>query len=260
MSQRFENKIALVTGAAQGIGKATAERLAREGALVIVADRAEEEAREVVEVIESAGGRAQAAIHDLEVREEVEAMFAGIRSEFGRLDISVHNVGGTIWIKPFSEYKPEEIIAEVNRSLWPTLWCCHSVLPIMLEQQSGSIINVGTNATRGIYRVPYAAAKGGVEAITKTLALEVAPHGIRVNCVAPGGVDVGPRKIPRNPKKQSRAEKAWLKETYERSIRETPLGRLGTPDEISDTICFMASDEGSYITGQILYVAGGGIG
>lgn len=258
--KRFEGMIALVTGAAQGIGRATAAQLAREGATVVVADRAGGPAGDVVAEIEAAGGKARAAVYDLEQREGSVEMFAEVERDFGRLDVSVHNVGGTIWAKPYWEYKPEEIIAEVQRSLWPTLWCCHAVLPMMLAAGSGSIVNIGSVATRGVNRVPYAAAKGGVAAMTTALALEVATRGIRVNCVAPGGVDGGTRITPRNTEPPTEADAVWMREVYDQTLRDTPLGRLGTPEELASAICFFASPEASYVTGQTLYVSGGGIG
>src|SRR5690606_40250933 len=95
-------------------------------------------------------------------------------------------VGGTIWAKPYQHYPPEQIEAEIRRSLFPTLWCCRAVLPLMIEQGRGTIVNLSSVATRGINRVPYAAAKGGVNAITSALAMEAAPHGIRVVATAPG--------------------------------------------------------------------------
>jgi hypothetical protein len=154
--RRFADQIAVVTGAAQGIGRATAMQLAREGATVLVADRAAAPAQAVVDEINAAGGSAHVAVHDLEHREGAVDLFARAKKDFGRVDVSVHNVGGTIWAKPYWEYQPEEIVAEIQRSLWPTMWCCHAVLPLMLEANRGAIVNIGSVATRGVNRVPYA--------------------------------------------------------------------------------------------------------
>ena len=257
---RFADRVAVVTGAAQGIGKATALRLAAEGAQVVIADRAEKPALGVRDEITDAGGRGHVIAVDLEQREGAVRLFDEVARLYGRIDISVHNVGGTIWAKPFWEYRPEEIEAEIQRSLWPTLWCCHALLPHMLAQKSGSIVNVGSVATRGIYRVPYSAAKGGVSAITTALAMEVAEFGLRVNCVAPGGVDGGARLTPRNPAPLSGQESGWMNDIITQSLRDTPQARFGSPAEIAAAICFFAADESSYVTGQTLYVAGGGIG
>lgn len=260
MAGRFQGMVALVTGAAQGVGRATARRLAAEGAEVVVVDRVAGPAQAVVDAIRSDGGKAVVSTQDLEHRAGAVAMVANVRERFGRLDVAVHNVGGTIWAKPFWDYTPEQITAEIQRSLWPTLWCCHAVLPLMMENLKGAIVNVGSVATRGINRVPYAAAKGGVAAITTTMALELAERGIRVNSVAPGGVDGGPRITPRNTEPQTEADIAGMQAVMEQTWRDTPMKRMGTPEEMAAAICFLASDEASYITGQTLYVAGGGIG
>ncbi len=218
ISSRFANKIALVTGAAQGIGRATALQLAREGATVVLGDRAAVECNAVRDEIAAAGGRAGAVIADLETASGTRALVAHAIEAHGRIDVAVHNVGGTIWAKPFWEYADEEIEKEISRSLWPALWCCRAVIPQMIKQGSGVIVNVGSFATRGIYRVPYSAAKGGVHAMTACMAMELAEHGVRVNCVAPGGVDVGVRAVPRNPNPLSDIEKTWRAELTAQTV------------------------------------------
>jgi dihydroxycyclohexadiene carboxylate dehydrogenase len=130
----------------------------------------------------------------------------------------------------------------------------------MKAQGRGSIVNVGSIATRGIHRVPYSASKGGVHAATVCMAMELAEYGVRVNCVSPGAIDNGVRATPRNPLPLSVQEQAWMKDIYTQSMRDTPQNRLGLPEEIAAAICFMAAPESSYVTGQIMYVAGGGIG
>jgi dihydroxycyclohexadiene carboxylate dehydrogenase len=259
-TSRFTKKSVIVTGAAQGIGKACSLRFAAEGAHVTIADRAEPQAKEVLAEIEAAGGVGRISLVDLETSAGARQLMSEVQEAYGRIDVSVHNVGGTIWAKPYWEYTDEEIEKEVQRSLWPTLWCCRAVIPYMIEQRSGAIINIGSVATRGINRVPYSAAKGGVQAITTCLSMELANYGVRVNCVAPGGVDVGDRAIPRNPGRQSEVDQQGMKEVYEQTLRDTPMGRFGTPDEQAAAIAFLAADEASYITGQTLNVAGGGIG
>lgn len=256
---RFTGKIAVVTGAAQGIGFATAQRMGSEGAVLVVADRAERATRDAVERLRSDGIDAHPAIHDLEQQAGAIALYQSVRDTFGRIDVAVHNVGGTIWAKPYWEYQPEEIVAEINRSLWPTLWCCHAVLPHMRAAGHGSIVNIGSVATRGVNRVPYAAAKGGVAALTAALSLELGDCGIRVNCVAPGGVNVT-RVTPRNPAPPSEADRIGFGGVVDQTLRDTPMGRFGEPEELAAAICFLAADEASYITGQTIFVAGGGIG
>lgn len=257
--KRFDGKVAVVTGAAQGIGFATAQRMAQEGATVVLADRAAEATAAAVNKLQSDGGDAHAAIADLEQCEGAVELYRTVIERFGRIDVAVHNVGGTIWAKPYWDYTPEEIVAEINRSLWPTLWCCHAVLPHMLESGSGSIVNIGSVATRGVNRVPYAAAKGGVAALTAALSLELETSGVRINCVAPGGVNVT-RLTPRNPAPPTAADKVGFARVVEQTLRDTPMARFGEPEELAAAICFLASDEASYVTGQTLFVAGGGIG
>ena len=109
----------------------------------------------------------------------------------------VNNVGGTIWIKPFHLYSEDEVKLELERSLYPTLWCCLAALPIMMEQKAGSIVNLGSQSTRGLYRLPYATSKGGILALTKVLAMEYGRYGIRINTMAPGGTEISDRVTPR---------------------------------------------------------------
>ncbi|WP_199237684.1 1,6-dihydroxycyclohexa-2,4-diene-1-carboxylate dehydrogenase [Azospirillum sp. TSH64] len=259
MSGRFDNQVMIVTGAAQGIGRAVAARAAGEGARLLLVDRSEL-VHQVAEELASQGASALALTADLETYAGAQAMVDAAIEAFGRIDISVHNVGGTIWMKPFWEYQEEEMVKEINRSLWPTLWSCRAVIPVMIAQGGGSIVNVGSNATRGIYRVPYSAAKGGVHAMTTCMAMELADKGIRVNAVSPGAVDNGQRAIPRNPKPMSEQETIWQRETYDQVMRDTMMGRMGTQEEIAAAICFYASNDASYITGQTCFVAGGSIG
>jgi dihydroxycyclohexadiene carboxylate dehydrogenase len=137
------------------------------------------------------------------------------RSSSSSVDILINNVGGTIWAKPFEFYEEAQIEAEVRRSLFPTLWCCRAVLPTMIEQKSGVIVNVSSIATRGVHRVPYSAAKGGVNALTASLAMENTQHGIRINATAPGGTDArraacrATRTPSNRPHKKKNGTRAW---------------------------------------------------
>ncbi|MDP3820527.1 MAG: 1,6-dihydroxycyclohexa-2,4-diene-1-carboxylate dehydrogenase [Burkholderiales bacterium] len=257
--QRFEGKTAVVTGAAQGIGRAVALAMAAEGAHVVLVDRSKivEEVRDEVLAL---GGRASALRADVEQYAACRKLMAKAAALDGRIDVLVNNVGGTIWVQPFAHYREEQITAEINRSLFPTLWCCHAVLPYMIKQGAGSIVNVSSTATRGIHRVPYSAAKGGVNALTVCLACEYAEQGIRVNAVAPGGTDVGPRRIPRNTETMDEQQRGWYQAIVDQTIESTFVKRYGTPDEQAAAILFLASDEASYITGVTLPVAGGDLG
>jgi len=257
---RFDNQIAIVTGAAQGVGRASARRLAAEGATLVLVDRAIEQGQAVAEEIRALGGEASFIDADLETHEGAQRMVQYALGQHGRIDVSVHNVGGTIWMKPFWEYSPDEMQREISRSLWPTLWSCREIVPVMRRQGSGAIVNVGSNATRGIHRVPYSSAKGGVHAATVCMALELAGSGVRVNCVSPGALDNGIRAIPRNAEPPTEQDKAWSRETYADCLDTTPMHRLGTVDEVAAAICFLAAPEASYITGEVMFVAGGHLG
>ena len=253
MNNRFDNKVALVTGAAQGIGRRVCERLLAEGAQVIAVDRSEL-------VFELQGEGVLALTANLEQYTDCARVMVAAVQAFGRLDVLINNVGGTIWAKPFEHYQVEEIEAEVRRSLFPTLWCCHAALPYMLEQGQGAIVNVSSIATRSINRVPYGAAKGGVNALTACLAFENAERGIRVNATAPGGTQAPPRRIARNPGEQSEDEKGWYQQIVDQTLDTSLMKRYGTLDEQVGAILFLASDEASYITGVTLPVGGGDLG
>jgi len=254
--QRFSGKVLLVTGAAQGIGRGVALAAAREGAQLVLADRADLVEQVAAEAV-ALGARVSVCKADLEQYAGARQLATQAMHDFGRIDVLINNVGGTIWAQPFEAYQEEQIEAEIRRSLFPTLWCCRAVLPAMLEQGAGAIVNVSSIATRSIYRVPYAAAKGGVNALTASLALEHAQHGIRVNAVATGGTEAPPRTIPRNQQPLSEQEQLWYQGIVEQTIASSAMHRYGSIAEQVGAILFLASDEASYITGSVLPVGGG---
>ncbi|MCW1384092.1 benzoate diol dehydrogenase BenD [Novosphingobium sp. KCTC 2891] len=253
---RFAGKAVVVTGAAQGIGRAVALRAAAEGARVLLVDRA----AFVHEVAAEAGPMAHGFIADLETHAGAAAAMAEAVHLFGRIDILVNTVGGAIRMRPFAQFEPDQIDAEIRRSLMPTLYSCHAALPAMLAQGKGTIVNVSSNATRGIRRAPYSAAKGGVNAFTQSLAMEYAEQGIRVVATAPGGTTAPPRRVPRNAEGDTAQEQAWMAEAVAQVTGSSFLKRYGTIEEQAAPILFLASDEASYITGSILPVAGGDLG
>ncbi|MEH3143789.1 MAG: 1,6-dihydroxycyclohexa-2,4-diene-1-carboxylate dehydrogenase [Methylobacterium frigidaeris] len=255
---RFAGRVAVVTGAAQGIGREVALRLAREGAALLLTDRSEI-VEETAAAARDLGARAEVQLADVEHYDACERVMAAAAA-LGRLDVLVNNVGGSIWFKPFAHYAPHEVEAEIRRSLFPTLWCCRAALPHLLAAGGGSIVNVSSVATRGVNRVPYAAAKGGVNALTACLAWEYAAHGIRVNAVAPGGTEAPPRRIARNPTPPGDEERAWIAEVVAQTRAASLMGRYGTAAEQAAAILFLASDEASYVTGVTLPVAGGDLG
>ncbi len=254
--QRFLNKVVIVTGAAQGIGRGVALQVAAEGAQVILADRAEIVDEVLAEILQHQGD-AITINADLETFAGAQSVAAKAIEKYGRVDVLINNVGGAIWMKPFQEFSEEEIIKEVNRSLFPTLWCCRAVLPEMLKNQKGTIVNVSSIATRGINRVPYSASKGGVNALTAAMAFEHAKDGIRINAVATGGTEAPPRKVPRNSNPLSENEKQWMQQVVDQTIDRTFLGRYGTIQEQVNAILFLASDDSSYMTGTVVPVGGG---
>lgn len=255
-SQRFTNKVVLVTGAAQGIGRGVAVAIAEEGGQLILADRSPL-VHEVATEIITAGGKAIVTQVDLETYQGAQSMTETALVQFGRIDVLINNVGGTIWAKPYQEYEEAQIEAEIRRSLFPTLWSCRAVLPAMLAHRRGVIVNISSIATRGIYRIPYSAAKGGINALTASLALEHAADGIRVNAVATGGTEAPPRKVPRNTQPLSAQEEIWYQGIVDQTIASSLMRRYGTIDEQVNAILFLASDESSYITGSVLPVGGG---
>ena len=248
---RFAGQVAVVTGAAQGIGQDVARRLAAEGAKVVLADRS----ALVHETADETGGLGVVA--DLETYAGATTLMQAAMDAHGRIDVLINNVGGTIWAQPYADYAEDQIEAEIRRSLFPTLWCCRAVLPPMLAGGGGAIVNVSSVATRGLNRVPYAAAKGGVNALTAGLAWEYAEQGIRVNAVAPGMTDAPPRRISRGAAPPDDAHRAGFATVVQQSLQSAWMHRAGTMGEQTAAILFLASSEASYITGTTLPVAGG---
>ncbi|MBR8277266.1 1,6-dihydroxycyclohexa-2,4-diene-1-carboxylate dehydrogenase [Burkholderia cenocepacia] len=255
--QRFSGKVVVVTGAAQGIGRGVALRAAAEGGKVLFVDRADFVADVAAE---ATGGETAGFVADLETYEGAHAAIAYAVQRFGGIDILINGVGGAIRMRPFAAFEPAQIDAEIRRSLMPTLYTCHAALPHLLARGGGTIVNISSNATRGIRRVPYSAAKGGVNALTSALAMEYAEHNIRVVATAPGGTSAPPRRVPRNAAGDTEQEQAWMGEAVRQVTESTYFKRYGSLDEQIAPILFLASDEASYITGTVLSVAGGDTG
>ena len=170
--KRLGDKVCIVTGSGQGIGRATAKRLGEEGGTIVVADRVDESATRTVAELREHGVEAMKVLADVGSLAGAEGLMAEVVQAYGRIDVLVNNVGGTIWMQPYDKYTEEQVILELERTLYPTMWCCLAVLPIMMEQGSGSIVNLGSQSPRGLHRLPYAVGKGGIFALTKVLSME----------------------------------------------------------------------------------------
>lgn len=257
---RFAGQVVVVTGSAQGIGETVARRIGAEGGHLVLADRSDLVGRVAADIERRGPGKAVTVTADLETHAGAKAVIDAAMQRYGRVDVAIHNVGGAIKFKPFTEFTPEQIDAEISRSLMPTLYGCHAVLPHMIAAGGGTIVNVSSIATGGIYRIPYAAAKGGVNAITRALAVEAAEHGVRVVASAPGGTEAPPRKIARGPAPEGEQEQEWFRAHIDQTLDSALLHRYGTLDEQAAAICFLASREAAYITGSVLPVGGGDLG
>jgi NAD(P)-dependent dehydrogenase (short-subunit alcohol dehydrogenase family) len=258
--------VAIVTGGGQGIGRATVRRFAEEGAIVMIADRNPAGADRTCKELRDYGAEADVWIGDVASAESAKALMAATVARFGRIDILVNTAGGSMYGPKFGwEYTPDELMANVQNNFWTTMWCCWAALPYMVEQQSGAIVNVGSNSPRGTMRLPYAASKGGVFAMTSSLALETATMGIRINCVAPHwsvSEDPDDQLVARVPTGRGRSadpeeRRAQFESLAARHLQNIPMRRPGTKEEQAAAIAFLASDDASFITGQILSVGGG---
>jgi 2-hydroxycyclohexanecarboxyl-CoA dehydrogenase len=242
---KLENKIAIVTGAGSGIGRGIAEKLAAEGATVIVGDINTEAARETAAAL---GNSSIGVSADVTNRESVDAMVAGTVEKFGRIDILVNNAG---WdkVEPFLQSKVSDWDRVIAINLYGTLHCSQAVLAVMAEQGHGTVINIGSDAGRvgSSGEAVYSAAKGGIIAFTKTAAREMARNKVTVNCVCPGPADT-PLFAGIS------AENPKLREALEKAI---PLRRLAQPADLANAVAFFASGEAAFITGQTLSVSGG---
>ena len=248
---RLPERVAVVTGAAAGIGQATAELFAEEGARVVLADIAAEALEEVTDEIRSRGGVATAVVADVSCEDGAEVVVGAAERDFGPVDVLVNNAG--VELKKLVE---DTSLAEWERVLRTNLTSaflmCRRVIPGMKERRRGAIVmnsSVG-NFIAATKSSAYGASKAGMMALARSLALEGAPYGIRVNAVCPGVIDT-----PMNERNLARSEDP---EAMRRSWFEvTPLGRLGTPRDVAQAMLFLASDESSFVTGLPLVIDGG---
>src|SRR5215468_12031765 len=246
--KRLDQRIAIVTGAGQGIGRAIALGLAREGASVVIADVNQESARAVKNEIEAGGGKALAIRTDVSDESSVQAMAKESLAEFGRVDILVNNAGifPTSSVEEMSEEDWDRVI---GTNLIGAFLCARAVVPTFLKQGSGRIISLTSGrafqgAKNGAH---YAASKAGIIGFSKSLALELAPHGITVNVICPGITDTA------QPRGHQTEEQIYAQ------AQRIPLGRIGQPEDLVGPAIFLASDAASFVTGQTILVNGGSI-
>jgi 2-hydroxycyclohexanecarboxyl-CoA dehydrogenase len=241
----FENKTAVVTGAGSGIGRATAQMLAREGAHVIVADIDGASGEASAAAIRAHGHRATFMRVDMTDAASIEAFAAAAQSQCGPIDVLV-NAAGWGRTAPFVEGTPDFWAKLVALNFVGPMTLAKALLPAMIERASGKIVNIASDAGRvgSLGETVYAGAKGGLIAFTKSLARETARYQINVNCVCPGPTDT--------PLMAAVPDK--VKDAL---IKAIPFRRLGKPEEVADAVVFFASDRARYITGQVLSVSGG---
>ncbi len=240
--------MALVTGGGTGLGRAIAEQFGREGYDLVIASRSPEHLATGAEHLRKVGARVVAVPTDVRIYDQVEALMATVRREYGRLDVLVNNAAGN-FIAPSERITPNGWRAVVGIVLDGTFYCSRAAFPLLCQAASPSIVNIVAAYAwmAGPGTAHSAAAKAGVLALTRTLAVEWASHRIRVNAVAPGPVRTG-----------GTDRQLWLSEELVHRIeREIPMRRFGTPGEIAEAVAFLAGARASYITGQVLAVDGG---
>jgi 2,3-dihydroxy-2,3-dihydro-p-cumate dehydrogenase len=249
MESRFTNQVVIVTGAASGIGAVIARHFAQAGARLILSDVNEKQLKAVAEDI-AAGGHEMPTVRagDLSKEEIAGEVIKSAIETYGTLDVLVNNAGGGI-IKPFLDHTPDTLRTTIDRNLWTTVWCTWHAVPIMKAKGYGRVVNIGADSVRnGLWdHAAYNAAKGGVHAIATGLAREFARDGITFNVVAPCIVNT------------PQVQKATLMspQALQRFVDVVPMGRAGEMDEIASMVCYLASKEASFVTGQVISVNGG---
>jgi 2,4-dienoyl-CoA reductase [(3E)-enoyl-CoA-producing], peroxisomal len=257
----FEGKVALVTGGGSGIGRGIADLLASLGAHVVLASRKAERVESAAAEIRAAGGRASGVAVDVREAERVQAVVAQVQREHGRIDLLVNNAAGNFYA-PSESLSPNAWKSVIEIDLYGTFFCSQAVLPVMRAQGGGSIVNISmTLHYRGWPLMAHAtAAKAGIDALTKKLALEWARDGVRINAIAPGPIPTeGVRKAFAPPPSADGVVDVFAQERAMESYAKKmiPLQRFGSPADIANMVAFLASPAGAWITGAIMVVDGG---
>jgi 3-oxoacyl-[acyl-carrier protein] reductase len=243
----LKDKVAIVTGSSRGIGRGIADRLAAEGARVVVNGRDPATIEPVARALTDSGARAIAVAADVGLADDVNRLFDATLEAFGTVDVLVNNAA---WASPnahFLEMDEAHWDTVIQTNLKSVFLCCSRAAHIMVDQgRAGSIVNISSFAAARAHRqmAAYDATKGGMEAFTRTISLDLAPFGIRVNVVGPGAIHTEEYEPEGEEGRRKRGE-------------TVPLGRVGYPADIAGAVAFLASDDASYITGQVLYVDGG---
>ncbi len=246
---RFKDKVALVTGSGSGIGKATVKAFAKEGAKVVVTDIAEERAKEVAEEIRNEGGEAISIKADVSKPEDAKMLVDETIKAYGKIDILVNNAG-TVRDATIAKMTIDMWDTVINVCLKGAFLCSKFASTHMVNQKYGRIINISSRAHFGNPgQANYSAAKAGIIGLTKSLAMELGRHNVTVNAVAPGLIDT--------PLVRSHPKFDLIKELSEKN---TPLRRIGQPEDVAAVILFLASDDASYVTGEVIHVSGGRFG
>ncbi|NEU30906.1 SDR family oxidoreductase [bacterium LRH843] len=248
---KLADKVAIITGAGSGMGQATALKMAKEGATVVIAERREEAAQETADKIKQIGGTCKIVIGDISDSKQVEQLVASTIDEYGQIDILVNNAGVPMAATPIEEVSEELWDLQMNVNVKAAYLTSKNVIPHMKSRGKGSIVNISSIASKRVRPglSAYIAAKGAINLFTKALAIELAGHGIRVNSINPG-----PAETPMLEKFYASMDADVGRKIYEDSV---PLGRLCQPEDIANMNVFLASDDASFITGAIYDVDGG---